>query len=335
MILENTVALIGGDLLNTPNISSFSDVCIDIKKVSRGSLFFAFDIDEIDDAIYNGAYGVIFDNKVQITDAEIAWIKVENINQALESLIRFHFIKNEIKAYSCDQISLKLLQNFDFQNSITIFDDSLRNLAKKSFSLQKNDIVIYNPQNINENIFINHQNIKTNILKKVIITEQTLFETSFIFNDIFYERVTLSPFFVPFIENIFNFLHNNKIKFRLKEFKNIKHFEPVFTNNSLAKQEFGSSEKVLIFEKAFEYIPSFIDFLKEQASWAKVIYILNQKYYEELKNYDGVFLYENIINAIHVLQNESFHYALISENEDEVYKLLNTDAKEQLTMDFF
>ena len=153
MILENTVALIGGNLLNTPNISSFTDICVDVKKVSRGSLFFAFNIDEIDDAIFNGAYGIIFDSRVQITDAEIAWIKVEDIDKSLESLIRFHFIKNEIKAYSCDQISLKLFQNFEFQNSITIFDNSLRNLAKKSFSLQENEIVIYNPQNINENIF--------------------------------------------------------------------------------------------------------------------------------------------------------------------------------------
>jgi len=84
MRLENILALTHGKLLNEPFVNIFDNIVFDAKSIKRGDLFIAFDEKTIEIALLNGAYGVIFDKPTQINDMEIAWIQVQNIEDALK-----------------------------------------------------------------------------------------------------------------------------------------------------------------------------------------------------------------------------------------------------------
>ena len=111
-------------------------------------------------------------------------------------------------------------------------------------------------------------------MKPIEVMEQTLFETSFIYDNKFYERRLISPFFIPYLEELFHLYRSLKIDFRLKKFIPIDHFEAVFINKNFEIKEFGTSDKVLIFEKNKNLIPQEIDFLQKNASWANIVFVL-------------------------------------------------------------
>ena len=69
MRLENLLALTHGSLLNEPFVKLFSSVVLDAKAVRRGDLFMAFDETAIEEAIFNGAYGIVFSKPTQISDS--------------------------------------------------------------------------------------------------------------------------------------------------------------------------------------------------------------------------------------------------------------------------
>ncbi|MCD6191243.1 MAG: hypothetical protein J7K14_06900, partial [Sulfurimonas sp.] len=99
MRLENVLALTHGKVVNEPFVKTFENIVFDAARVKRGDLFIAFDEQSIESAVLNGAYGVLFDKPTQISDREIAWIKVEDINDALKRLLRFKLIDKEITVY--------------------------------------------------------------------------------------------------------------------------------------------------------------------------------------------------------------------------------------------
>ncbi len=309
MRLENTIALTYGKLVNEPFVNSFDDVVFEAHKVKRGDLFIAFDESAIEEAIVNGAYGVIFDKPTQISDSEIAWIKVQDVEESLKRLLRFKLIEKEIVAYECNEIILKLaLQVITEQNFITINGD-IRSIFKLLWNADANSTVLFCPALSDKNIFTNIKPFIKTTSQTITIMEQTLFETSFIYENTFYERQLISPFFIPYLEELLHLYKSLKINFRLRKFTPIDHFEAVFTNKNFEIKEFGTSDKVLIFESNTTLITSEIKFLQKQANWAKTIYILPDRCdYEESED---IFKYKKESEIIKILKGTKFHFALI------------------------
>ena len=124
MRLENVLALTDGKLINDPFVKQFTNIVFDVSKVKRGDLFIAFHEESIEEAIFNGAYGILFDKPTQIRDNEIAWIKVNKIEDALKRLLRFRLIEKDIVVYECNEVILKLaLQVMTEPNFIALEGD--------------------------------------------------------------------------------------------------------------------------------------------------------------------------------------------------------------------
>ena len=337
MRLENTLALIHGELINTPFINSFNNIVFDAKTVKRGDLFVAFDEDSIKDAIFNGAYGVIFDKPTQITDSEIAWIKVQNLEDALKRLLRFELINKEISVYSCDEITLKLaLQIVTEPNFIALHGD-IKSIFKELLNVENGSIVLFSPALTSTDLFTNIKELPKNKVQSINIIEQTLFETSFIYDNVFYERQLVSPFFMPYLERLLYLFKILKINFRLRKFTPIDHFEAVFTNKNFEIKEFGSSDKVLIFEKSTSLIENEINFLQKQATWAKIIYIIpftcKQSLDATALENENIFLYKNKKEIKTVLHANNFHFALIVGVDKSILEKPLV-RQTQLTLDF-
>ena len=326
MRLENLLALTQGTLQNQPFVTRFDGISFDAKKVKRGNLFIAFNASDIDEAILHGAYGIIFDKPTQIADSEIAWIKVADVEDALMRLLRFHLIEKELDVYECDLITIKLARQVLTDSSFMVLGDSIKEDFMTLWEIPNHTKLLFCPKLIDRDSFVQAKALPNAYKDEITIVEQTLFETSFIFKDIFYERQLLSPFFISYLERLLNFFVMHDIGFRLRTFVPIDNFEAVFTNKNLQPKDFGASNRVLIFENDFELIPSQISFLKKQAHWAKIIYILPRAKALPFENIENIFTYESQQDIISALKSNTFHYALIAEQNktllehDELFK---------------
>lgn len=334
MRLENILALTQGSLQNDPFITSFDGISYHAKRVKRGDLFIAVDPDTITEAVLNGAYGIIFDRPTQISDNEIAWIKVESINDAMLRLLRFRLIEKNLEVYHCDTITLKLAAQLMTPNNFILLSSDFIETFKKLWDCETGSIVFYQPALTSSDIFTASDEIPDIQSGTIEVIEQTLFETSFIYENVFYERQLLSPFFIPYLERLLNFLGSKTIRFRLRTFKPIDHFEAVFTNSTLEPRAFGGSDKVLIFEPDFNLVESQMGFLKKQANWAKIIYVVPETKKRFLKKMPNIFTYRDQADIINLLKNTDFHFALIAEQEKSILdKQYRDDQPEQLILD--
>lgn len=331
MRLENFLALTHATLVNEPCVNTFENITFEAKKIKRGDLFFAYDEKDIDLAVLNGAYGVVFDKPTQISDSEIAWMKVDNIDDALTRLLRFKMIEKEVVAYECNEIILKLSLQVITQTGFLTLNGDIKSVFKSLWSIEERTTILFCPALIDRNIFATVKTIPTAIYEPIEVMEQTLFETSFIYDNVFYERQLISPFFMPFLEELLYLYKSLKISYRLRKFTPIGHFEAVFTNKNFEPKDFGTSDRVLIFEKNSDMINKEIKFLQKNANWAKTVYIIPDRcIYDESEN---IYTYKNEKEIINILKSNVFHFALIV-GVDKSILSKPISAQTQLTLDF-
>jgi len=310
MRLENVLALTNANLVNEPFVKDFNTIVFDENRVKRGDLFIAFDECTIETALLNGAYGIIFDKPTQISDSEIAWIKVKNIEDALKRLLRFRLIEKDVTVYECNEIILKLALQVMTESNFIVLNGDMKSLVQELWDIEGAFTVLFSPTLSTKDIFTDIKSIPSS-KEPITIMEQTLFETSFIYDDIFYERQLISPFFIPYLEKLLYLFKILNINFRLKKFTPIEHFEAVFTNKKFEIKEFGTSDKVLIFEKNCSLVKKEIDYLDKHATWAKTIFIvpyLNTNNFEDIEN---MIFYKNENEILNILKSNNFHFALI------------------------
>jgi len=329
MRLENFLALTQTSLYNEPCVNSFENIVFEARKVNRGDLFFAYDEEEIAQAVENGAYGVVCSNKpIHVEDNEIAWIKSTDIDETLKRLLRFKIIEKEVIVYECNEIILKLALQVQTQTNLLILHGSLQNIYKHIHAADSRATILFSPTLNDRDLFANIKTLPSTAIKPIEIMEQTLFETSFIYDDVFYERQLISPLFMPYLEELLHLYKSLNISFRIRRFTPIEHFEPVFTNKKLEIKNFGASDKVLIFESNKELMAREIDFLQHRASWANVIFILPAG--GVYPDYTNIFEYENEDNILDILKTTSFNFALIVGADKSILK-----NQEELTPTLF
>jgi len=326
MRLENLLALTEAKLTSEPCVSSFENIVFNASSVKRGDLYIALNPQEISLAVANGAYGILYDKPVIQIDEEIAWIEVVDIQSALDKLLRFRLIQNKIVAYECDEVVLKLASRIITDENLVVASMESIKLFKQLWELPPRTNLLFSSTFHTEDIFTNIQKIKINPKLKIEIIEQTLFETSFIFNNKYYERQLISPFFIPYLEELFNLYNKLNISFRLKKFNTIDNFEAVFVNKNLEIKEFGSSSQVLIFEKNTNLIQKEIVFLQSKATWANIIYIIPKDI--DIVNDLGVFRYNEEHEILNLLKTNKFHFALVAGVDKSILntKMLNKSA---------
>ena len=315
MRLENILALTHAKLINSPFVSEFNDIVFELKDIKRGDLFFAFDATLIDEAVAAGAYGIVFDKPTQISDNEIAWIKVEELEDALKRILRFELIDKNVEVYECNEIILKLALQVMSEPNFLALSGSIQDIYRQLRGMEQGSTLLFCPQLTPKELFTKTKQLPSAISVHINVVEQTLFESSFIYDDIFYERQLISPFFIPYLEQLLHLLKTLKINFRLRKFTPIDHFEAVFTNKNFEIKEFGTSDKVLIFEKSESFVENEIHYLQKQAFWAKNLYVLPKHLAEQLDNelimQLNIVAYSNTNEIKTVLKQHSFHFALI------------------------
>ena len=185
MKIENLVRITGGVLLNTPSVTSITNIQIESCKVSSGSLFIDTNQDEneINEAIKNGAYAILCSNS-NITDNEIAWITTQNLNLSIVKLARFYTIKKNLNFIPLETIQYSLIKSLHVKGIITSFLNKPQIALIQILNSKENETFF-----VLENPFIDmiDPTIKRP-LKKVApsrLTSKGLFFSSFVCEDLY------------------------------------------------------------------------------------------------------------------------------------------------------
>ncbi len=311
MRLQNLLSLTGAVLRSEPAVAQIDSVVLEAHKVHRGDLFVAYDASRIPEAVANGAYAVLHEGETPVSDPEIAWLSVDSLDDALLRLLRFRLLEKSLHAVACDDVSLAVAAQMLADPRCYVLDRTLREAFYDLWDLPAQSWVFIPERDRYRDLFVQVLSLPPHASVSVDIAEQTLFETSFVLDDVYYDRMQLSPFFLPYLARVYGFAASHGLAFRVCGMQGSTHFVPVFVGNDLRVKTFGQGGKVLIFEPDLSLLLEEIDFIRTEAKWAKIIYLIPKSSADRFEGNEACLSYENQEDIILLLNTVPFHFALI------------------------
>jgi len=306
MTIENLINIISGELVNEPKIKRVESATIYPSKVDSGDLFFATDKESADKAIENGAFAIVYEDELEITDSEIAYIKVESIKEATLKFLRYVVLQKESKIYLFEDIDISFLKQIVSRRSsiYTIISSDW----KKSFEAVLNsdyEVYITNSKELAESLSPNYRTQKE--LAYGYIISDSLLKTTFKIDKYIYQNAQMSPLFIDNIKKVVNFCQDWDIEYDINRLKYTKEFRPFYVEDDLTPSNIGTTEKVLIFVNNLKIVDRAIQYLRHDGKWIKSIVLTPPK--SKLETVDRPNWYQNEQEAKEILKNNFFHYA--------------------------
>ncbi len=322
MKIEDILNLTEGTLSNTPKVQAIESATVYYSKVVHGDLFFSSNQEEIDQAIANGAYAIVYDDeKIIREDEEIAWIKVTNIQLAAFKLIRYVVIKKESKFFLLSEHELTFLKMILLHKGNISF---IANDWRKAFEQILNS---------DAGLFVGAdkelmQLIKPDIKKLEREVEgypisDTLFKSTFKVDGYVYQEKELIPFHLEYLLRVVHFCNIQDLPFSVDRIKYTKHFIPVFIDGELKSTKPSKSDKVAIFTDNIKDIVEAREYIKRSNMWVKGIVLTPPK--TKVPGIDRPHWFESEEEVRELLKNTLFNYAFIY-NADK--SILNTIKEE-------
>ncbi|QKF73364.1 hypothetical protein AFAEC_1199 [Aliarcobacter faecis] len=322
MKISSIVDIVDGELLNSPSISFINGIKTDPKKVKISDLFIAKNKEDLEIAVQNGAYAIIFEDNIDVFDNEIAFIKVKNLYLAIIKLIRFKLSSLRLEAYFCKDESfdmIKLYQNYHTK-PIFLIPKNIEKIFKFIDDIKDEDIIISKNYELLNSIYPNNKIFEKDIesSKLTNLTKHSLFELSFSYENSYFSRLKLSSLYLNSFLNIFNFFDRQIDISKLKLYSN---FKAIFIDKNFEPIEFGKSDSFIICQNNLNLIEEEINYLKKEFKYAKTIFI-TKDYINNLKRAEQIVI-ENINELRNILKKSSFNCAyIIGFNHKEIFEYL-------------
>lgn len=301
--------IIQGELLNSPAISFIYNVKTDVKKILEGDLFFASNQEDIALAISQGAFAIVVENETQISDNEIAWIKVENIHKAIIKYIRYKLSQLELKAYWCDAMSYEMLKMFCNQftqtSTLWLFSNNVNTILAGINDIKNQDVIISCNKELLDNIYPSNTNFNCTDFKINNLIEHSLFETSFSYQENYYLRLKISSLYINQFLEVSQFMGTN---LDVNKLKKINYFKPIFIDKFFNSCEYGKSDKFILIQENITASQKELEYIQTKYKYAKTIVISKEPLPYENVEYTVVPSLEDIIS---LLQNNSFNAVYI------------------------
>lgn len=332
MKIDNCIRIIDGVLQTTPSIDAFERIVFESHRVLRGDCFIdiAQSPEATQEAILKGAYAVISVRDFEGTDDEIAWINVACIEQTLIKLLRYtisekslcFFVASAIQAFFLDHVqtsrSIKILRGSFVQNAIDIFK------AKEGDSFCLFDetlagLIAPSALTIPPSLHVNTLFAKGLFLSTFQYENHTWFEQK------------IPALFVPAFVSVLAFCDEHSIGWECDTIPLSEHFYPQFITQSLRKKEFGTSDKVLIFEPNKALLTEEISYLESHIDTALLLICLPKESDVTLTCKSNI-LYYTQVSDLMVLREHTFCYALILGDKEACEPLLTQTFNLQPTL---
>ncbi|MCV6607756.1 MAG: hypothetical protein OIF32_06045, partial [Campylobacterales bacterium] len=252
MRLNAVVDITKGELLNSSFVNSFENIRVNPKKVTREDLFIGKDLEDINLAIENGAYGVLFEKNLDINEEEVALIKVKSVGNASRSLVRYFIASKNIKSYKIDKKSFLVGKEISRSKKALFVesDDVNRLLTKRPFD--DVEVIFFYEDMLAEQVLPDVSTPSANFVDFEIL-KSSLFFTELKIKEESYKIGILKYYLQSLIEMI-SIFEDLKLEYRIKEH---------FTTNEIIKEK----TKTIILSKDRDLF----NYVKENSPWAIVV----------------------------------------------------------------
>jgi len=308
MKIEDLLNLTAGTMITTPTITAINSVSVYPSKIDQGDLFISNDNSEIERAVANGAYGIVFSDKnVKVIDDEIAWIQVDDIQKSAFKLIRYVLISREASFYLFTKHELSFMRMIVTQKSnLEILPDDWRKMFEKILNSDSKMLIG------TDDVLMKMIKPDVSILNKEasceIITD-TLFKTTFKINSYIYQEKDITPFHVDILQRVVEFCDLHHFPYNLDRVKYTKHFVPVFIDGFLNIMNPSKSDKVAIFTDNLQDVYKAREYVRYNGAWVKTIVLTPPK--TKVDGVDRPNWYVDIDEARDILKNSYFNYAFV------------------------
>ncbi len=269
MKVNQTTEILCGELINSPAIGAFEGFATKLEDVKRGVLFFASNPNEIDSALRLGAFGIVFDNFVQMADGEIAWIRVPSIREAIIRLLRYQLLAQKIEVYYLNEIQYAIAHNIINTKDVLLFDLDFVELLDYIEKTHSRKIIIKNPQLLDFLLEYTSCPIPETLPFEVA-SEYPIFESRFRYKLHSYQ-IPLPSIFLPELGSVLNLCVEAKIDFSFYGFEPIESLLPISIAKDARILPFGRSNRVLIPTNHQDIFLRYASFLQEKAKWGKTL----------------------------------------------------------------
>ena len=322
MKIEDILNLTEGTLTNTPKVQAIEAATVYPSKVDHGDLFFSSNQEEIDKALQNGAYAIVYDDEnIVQKDNEIAWIKVSDIQLAAFKLIRYVIIKKEASFYLLSDHEITFLKMIlTHKTNIAFIADDWRKAFEQ---ILNSDDALFVGSNKELMQLIKPDIPKLNTDVDGYAVSDTLFRTTFKVGSFVYQEKELIPFHLEYLLRVVDFCDREELPYDLDRLKYTKHFMPVFIDLKLKSTRPSNSDRVAIFTDNLLDITKAREYVMRSNMWVKSIILTPPK--TKVPGIDHPHWFESEEQVREILKSIHFNYAFIY-NADK--SILNTIKEE-------
>ena len=322
MKIEDILNLTEGVLTNTPKIHAIEAATVYYSKVEHGDLFFSSNQEEIDQAIANGAYAIVYDDEnIVKKDEEIAWIKVSDIQLAAFKLIRYVIIRKEAKFYLLLEHELTFLKMIiKHKGNISFIPNDWRKAFEQ---ILNSDATLFVGTNKELMKLIQPDIEKINREVDGYLVSDTLFKSTFKVDGFVYQEKELIPFHLEYLLRAVDFCNIHDLPYTMERIKYTKHFLPVFIDTKLRSTQASKSDQVVIFTDNLPDIAKAREYVMRSNMWVKSVVLTPPK--TKVPGIDHPHWFKSEEEVRELLKTVHYNYAFIY-NADK--SILNTIKEE-------
>ncbi len=307
--VNEAVELSLGELQNTPSISYFNSIVSSLNKVQKGSLFVAKDHTLIPKALELGAYGILYAGEYPLSDRDVAWIKLKDIEHSLNHLLKFCLLNERVVGVLLSPIELEIASKIMVSDFVWCLKESLEDL----FIIEGCKIAFFDKLEW-LHLFYRQERLKEDLKEsRLIILNQSFFCSALVYEKQEYELKMPCIFLEP-LKRVIQLCEKLQIEFDLnllgkKEYP-LDHCKPFFVNKNLEIAPYGATARVIVAETSKELFEMMLQKALETLSWGKIVVFCRKNSATFFKKANPYF-YTTQNNLKEQLKNLAFNFAFI------------------------
>ncbi|GAA8153867.1 hypothetical protein HpBT121_13750 [Helicobacter pylori] len=307
--VNEAVELSLGELQNTPSISYFNSIVLSLNKVQKGSLFVAKDHTLIPKALELGAYGILYAGEYPLSDRDVAWIKLKDIEHSLNHLFKFCLLNERVIGALLSPIELEIASKIMVSHFVWCLKESLEDL----FIIEGCKIAFFDKLEW-LHLFYKQERLKEDLKEdRLIVLNQSFFCSALVYEKQEYEFKMPCIFLEP-LKRVIQLCEKLQIEFDLnllgkKEYP-LDHCKPFFVNKNLEIAPYGATARVIVAETSKELFEMMLQKALETLSWGKIVVFCRKNSAAFFKKANPYF-YTTQNNLKEQLKNLAFNFAFI------------------------
>ncbi len=307
--VNEAVELSLGELQNTPSISYFNSIVLSLNKVQKGSLFVAKDHTLIPKALELGAYGILYAGEYPLSDRDVAWIKLKDIEHSLNHLFKFCLLNECVVGALLSPIELEIASKIIVSGFVWCLKESLEDL----FIIEGCKIAFFDKLEW-LHLFYKQERLKEDLKEsRLIILNQSFFCSALVYEKQEYELKMPCVFLEP-LKRVIQLCEKLQIEFDLsllgkKEYP-LDYCKPFFVNKNLEIAPYGATARVVVAEASKELFEMMLQKALETLSWGKIV-VFCRKNSAAFFEKNNPYFYTTHNNLKEQLKNLAFNFAFI------------------------